>query len=130
MSEPIGQLRHRIEIQRLKGDPGESGDGSGLIKDGSGGLIREPNTSTSDWETIHHTWAKVSPLSGREAFFRGRLQPETAFQVIIRSRAKGHEIKSADRILFEGKILQIKHVGDKDERRRFTKIICEEGPAS
>ena len=104
-----GGLRHRVKLQRRVSAP-DAGGGIGL-----------------SWADIAELWAGVTPLRGREDQQGMRLVSLTSYRVRIRCRA---DISTADRIIFNQKILNIRSLTDIDARGRWLECFCEEGAES
>jgi SPP1 family predicted phage head-tail adaptor len=68
----MGELRHWVEVQRPK--VSASPDSSGEKR-----LDRD-----EDWETVATRWAKIEPLSGREAWLAQQAQSETTHKIELR----------------------------------------------
>ena len=71
-----------------------------VLPDGQGGFL--PST----WTDVALFWADVTPLTSFEMIYQEQLLGRTAYKV----RARSRDIKFADRLLWEGVILQIKGV--------------------
>lgn len=106
----IGSLRHRIEIQQL----------SEAATDGQGGY-------TAAWSTIHTVWAKVEASTGSERLFAQKIEANYDHKIFIRRLAG---LDSKMRILFDGRIFQVKSVKREEERLWYVEILAKEGDAS
>lgn len=106
----IGKLRHLITIQR--GTRVEDGAGGGEVA----------------WQDLpDQVWAEITPVRASERFFAGKLEENISHTVRLRDR---FEVDADMRILFEGRVFQIRGVTNPDERSRWTILKCEEGTAS
>lgn len=81
-----GQLRHRLEIQRMQS-----------IVDDEGQVIGE------GWTVVAKVWGKVEPLSARELLEAQAIQSQVSARITIRARAITH----SDRILHRGTVFNI-----------------------
>jgi SPP1 family predicted phage head-tail adaptor len=90
------------------------------VSDGQGGF-------EETWVDVIEVWAKIKPSSGKERYFANRIEPDTTHKIVIRW-ASG--LNESMRILFEGRIFQIKSIDREDERRFFMYIDAEENVAS
>jgi len=102
------QLRHKISIQR-----------AGQVADGGGGY-------TAGWAEITNgaPKAKITPNSGGESFQGMRVEGSVSHSIIIRYRSG---ISTSDRIVFKGRVMQIKAIINIDENSKWLKILAEEG---
>lgn len=110
----IGGRRHRITIQSQT-----------VTTDEGGG-------NTVPWSNVATVYAEIKDISGNETEF-GEQQRETLRQIIsIRYRTN---VTSANRIKYEyswrgtsyTRYFNILAVRDRDNRRRFLDMLCEEG---
>lgn len=101
----IGQLRQRVTIQAPIDAP-----------DDIGGAERS-------FSSFVQVWASVETLAAQEQFIEQRLEQSRRCAVTIRWRS---DVTSQMRIVFRGRILVIRSVEDRDERRRFLTCVCEE----
>lgn len=83
----------------------------------------EGGGSEISWEDAATTWAAVTPVSGKEEIVRGRLKGEVTQKVTVRYRAG---MSSEMRLLYDGRILDVKAVIDPEEKHRFLEIYCLE----
>ncbi|MFZ5913631.1 MAG: phage head closure protein [Pseudomonadota bacterium] len=105
----IGGLRQRVKLQRRISTP-----------DGGGG-------ADSGWADIAEVWAEVTPTGGREAQQGMRLASLNSYRVRLRFRA---DVSTADRMLFDGRILNIRSLINMASRGRWLECVCEEGADS
>lgn len=99
-----GDLDQRIELQRLTRMP-----------DGGGGYSEE-------WTTYATPWASVRPMSGRERYHAQQTQASANYRVTIRYRA---DVQDADRILWRGRVLNIRFRADAGPRDLYLTIDAE-----
>lgn len=100
-----GRLRHRVAIQRAT-----------RTRDSFGEAIRT-------WSTLATVWASVEPLRGREFFDAEMVQAEVSHRVIMRAYPG---LQATDRLLYEGRVLEIQAVIDVRERGREYQVMCRE----
>lgn len=81
-----GDLRHRLEIQRMQS-----------IVDSDGQVIGE------DWTVVAKVWGKVEPLSARELLEAQAIQSQVSARITIRARAITH----SDRIVHRGTVYNV-----------------------
>lgn len=99
-----GQLDQKIELQRLTRAP-----------DGGGGY-------TEQWTTYATPWASVRPMSGRERYHAQQTQASANYRIKLYNRA---DIDPADRILWRGKVLNIRFPADAGPRDLYLTIDAE-----
>lgn len=100
-----GHLRHRVTIQTPT-----------LSDDGRGG-------KTSSWGTHATLWARVTPVSAREAFAAGQMQGAITHRVVSRY-ATGLSTKM--RIVWGSRTFLITGWRNIEEDRRILQIDCVE----
>lgn len=100
-----GHLRHRITIQSET-----------LSSDGRGGYTGVQGTSFT-------AWARVSPVSAREAFAHGMVQGSITHRVTLRYQSG---IRPKMRVLWGTRVLLIQGVRTIDEERRVVELDCVE----
>lgn len=96
-----GKMRHRVQIQR-----------SLRIADGQGG-------GEDIWETIATVWALVTPANGHERYQAMRLETPVTHKVKMRWRA---DVGTKNRLLFEGRVLNIVEALNENEDKAFLLI--------
>lgn len=101
----IGDLRHRVTIQRPV--PGRD----------------ERNQAITSWSDVGIVWAAVEAVAGNESRAAEHDVGTVGYRVTIRHRAG---ITPAMRVLHAGRVLGVKAVLDRDGRRRWLELICEE----
>lgn len=108
----IGDLRHRITFQEAV-----------LASDGIGGQVEA-------WQNIADTptvWARIEPVNGLERFFAEKLEENVSHKITIRYR---NDILPQYRILFDGRVFEVKTSRALLERKDFTIIEAIEGVAT
>ena len=107
--DAIGRLRQEIDVQT-----------NSKIADGMGGF-------TSGWATDQTVWADIQPVRGNEKYFGDKLEDRITHRIYVRYEI---DIQTTQRILFEGRIFQVKSVRNYMERRDYREIDAIEGAAS
>ena len=105
----IGKMRHRIKFQSLT-----------LASDGQGG-------SVETWVDFAEVWAHVKPTTGKERIYAQRVEDIQDQTIIIRYLAG---INTTMRIIFEGRILQIKDITNDVESKFWQSITTSETPGT
>ncbi len=100
-----GQLRHRVAVQSATQTTNDAGD-----------PIRT-------WSTTAAVWARVEPLSGREAERARAIRADLTHKVTIRG---GVTLTPAMRFLFGSRVLNVGHVLDAEERGITLQAYCTE----
>lgn len=110
MNIDAGDLRHRIEIQRLE---------KAETPDGFTEMVYQP---------LRKVWASVNNLYGKEYWKAKEYGAENTVVFIIRYSA-GKDITAQDRILYHGNLYNIQHVDNIKHLDEFIKIkaVAEEG---
>ena len=90
------------------------------VDDGIGG--REVTTEL----LASNVWAKVRPLSGREAERFDQLNAEEMTLFVVRARC---DIVEKDRILFDGVYYNIRRIPRRSKRAMYTEFYAERGVA-
>lgn len=106
-----GKLRHRILVQ----SPTRTVNAFG-----------EPVISWTPAVAVCERSASVTPLSGVELERARQVQEEVTHQVVLRGDPETRTITPADRVVFEGRFLQIVSVLDRDERGIELTLLCKE----
>ena len=101
-----GKLRERIVIQRKVSTP-----------DGGGG-------NAVSWQDVATLWARVMPKRGNEALEAAQLRGVQLYEVVVRY---GADIKTTDRIGWDGTLLNIRAIANRDEHNRYLTLIAEDG---
>lgn len=108
--------------------------------DYSAGMLREVislqrASRKSNFGGIDETWAAVSgapdraymkPLSGREVFASQRVEARASIMMVIRYFA---DIKERDRIVWNSREYNIRHIRNVEARNKWLEIMLEEGVA-
>ena len=107
----IGRMDQRITFQRATATP-----------DGIGGL-------TQAWEAIAinaTVWAQVTPkpMKAREEMIEGRMTATQVTWLRIYSRT---DLTEQDRVLWNGRVFNIRSVVLDSTRSQFMDLICEAG---
>lgn len=76
------------------------------------------------WNDVATVWASVMALSGRERPAGERMEARRRLQVLIRYRS---DVTAAKRLLWQGRVLDIRTMCDIDGKRHTLMIDCEEG---
>ena len=100
------RIRHRLILQQELKTP-----------DSAGGFVRT-------WQDITDLWAEITPLNGKEKFFSERLQSALTHRVFIRYRSG---ITTENRLVFNGRALNIRSVMNIDEKNAVLELLVEEG---
>jgi SPP1 family predicted phage head-tail adaptor len=103
------RLRQRIMIQQ---PDNTSDDAGGIVK---------------SWADLSPAWAEIEPLSAGESFQAERMQSATIHRITIRFR---DDVTTAMRILFEGRIFNIRAITNLLERDILLELLAEEGVAT
>ncbi len=100
-----GALRHRVILESAtKSD------------DGGGGAF-------TVWEQVAPLWVAIKPVSGRELLSAGQFSSRLTHEITLRYRTL---VLPEMRFRKGSRIFEIKAVLDKDERRRWLHVLCEE----
>ena len=101
-----GSLRHYVEIHALT-----------IIEDDIG-------NQTEEWAKVAEVWAAVEPVSGKEYWAAAAAQAEATIKVTM--RAPGVEVGPSNRIIFDGRTLEVESVINVEERNRELQLMCKE----
>lgn len=104
----VNKLRHKVTVEK----------NTGTQTDGAGNHAKV-------WEPLFTTWAEVRPLRGEEVEIAARLHQEVTHMVTMRFRNDFKRDKH--RINFNGRILAIETILNKDEANIELNITCREG---
>jgi len=105
----IGRLRHRLTLEQEMPSA-----------DGGGGYALA-------WTTVATLWAAIEPIAGREQLQAMQLASPVTHRVIIRHRPG---VGAGMRARLGSRLFNIRAVIDRDERRRYLDLLCEEGVAT
>lgn len=103
MALQAGKLRERVTIQTVT-----------RTSDGGGGF-------TEAWANTATVWARVEPLTGREAFEAMQVASTMSHRVVIRKRT----VTPQQRVIWKGKTLRINAVRP-DEIDEAVELYCQE----
>lgn len=98
-------MKHRVKVQAAS-----------RVSDGQGGF-------TETWDTTATLWAKVEPVKGWEKMQAQQLQTQLTHKVTVRYSAS---VTTAKRLLFEGRVLDVKEAVNLDEANAFLRLMCVE----
>lgn len=102
------RLRHRLTLQQPS-----------LTSDGVGGYLRS-------WEEVAELWSEISPISGNESFEHGQTMSSRRYRIVLRHRG---DIHPAMRLVFEGRVFNIRTIINRMEKDQLIEILAEEGVA-
>lgn len=101
-----GSLNERVKLQRV------------------GGESRAPSGSVVPaWADLHTVWAKVEELGGNESQQAQQTQSGATHRVRIRYYAG---LSTRDRLLWDGRTLEIRGITNPDGVKEFLLLACEE----
>lgn len=108
----IGEMRHRIRIDRRRDEANEVGDLVGVWRPLASGVA-----------------ARLIVTKGGEEVRAARLSGISSFDITIRSTVSTRQITTADRIVDErsGQTFNVQWVGNLDGKDRFLTITAEAG---
>jgi SPP1 family predicted phage head-tail adaptor len=101
------ELRHRVIIQ----------ENTGTVNDGAGNQVPL-------WELVASVPAKVTPVSGNEITLAEKRTQEITHIVKIRYRPNMR--KDKHRIIFNGRVMRIQYIINKDELNIQLNLQCKE----
>ena len=104
----VGKLRDRVQIQTRTAKTDAAGN------------------ADNTWVDVAKAWAQVSPMSGDEAQRAGHTEATVMHQVRMRFRSDLPTRKAKDRIVFDGRVLNIVAVRNLDEGRDELVLNCVE----
>ena len=105
-----GKLRHRVTLERLTGERGAAGGVNDV------------------WQAVGIRWASVKPLIGREWVAAAAANTEISHDVMMRADSLTSTITPRDRLIFDGRTLDIQSAMNVDERGREMRVLCVERP--
>lgn len=100
----IGNLRHRIELQRIDTLQNETGE---LQK---------------TYKTYANVWAEIKSGTGEERLFDDHVKSTINLTIAIRYR---DGVTSKDRVLYQGTAYKINHVDNVDMKNEMLILACE-----
>lgn len=89
--------------------------------------IRKPDAGggyEDHWQNIRVEYALVRPLSGREREEADRTEAVANYLVVLRAR---RDITEADKIVWEGRFLNIQFIRARKARALYTEYECSMG---
>lgn len=101
----VAQMNRRIELQEVVRE-----------SDGQGGF-------TEGWTPIATVWAKIEPIKAYEKFQAAQMQTPVTHKIMVRYHSG---ITTACRILYDGRIFDIKEVVNVDEAGAFMRLTVVE----
>ena len=104
----VGQLRHRVRLQR----PGGARDAVGA--------------RITTWTDVGVVWAQVEPLSGRDEMVAAQRQASTSHKVTIRYSSAVAGVAADWRVVFGERILVVDNIINPDERNEMLELFCTE----
>ena len=104
-----GALRNQIIVQRESKTADDLGGGA---------------TTWVDYATIR---AFIKPVSGGERWHSMRIEADITHRIFIRYRS---DLRTDDRINYQGRFMQIRALINIEERNRWLEIYAQEGPAT
>lgn len=102
-----GPLRQRVTLQTATEAPSPTG---------SGQLV-------PTWSNVGDFWARVDTLDGRELFYARQVIAKASSKVTMRQVAT---ITAKDRLIYDGRTLNISSVVKVDNRNEWYQLICTE----
>jgi SPP1 family predicted phage head-tail adaptor len=104
----VGRLKHRVTLQQRSAQFDSLG---------------RQQRGQEQWVTVDRLWSEVLELSGREAEIARQTVSDATHAVTIRFRSG---VSSEQRLLYRGRVLEIKAVTDGDNSRRELLLVCGE----
>lgn len=104
----IGQLRERCTIEQETS-----------TADGMGGQVLA-------WQELLICWARVTPKTGGENVDGDQVTAHVHYEIVIRYR---DDVTAGMRVLWRGRVFNIRSIINRDEHYRYSILICEEGAA-
>lgn len=104
----VGRLKHRVELQQQI---------AGLD------ALGRQNRTGAEWTKVAKLWAEVLEVSGREAERARQIVADASHAVTIRYR---DGVTNEQRLLFRGRVLEIRAVLDEDGTQRELLLLCGE----
>jgi len=101
----IGELRHRIVIENLV-----------LVDDNQGGF-------SETWQVFATVWAKIKPALKDERFYANKIEFQSIQEITIRHL---DGLLDTMRIIFNGRIFQIKSSENLQEQEFYILLRCVE----
>lgn len=92
------------------------------VPDGGGGW-------TASWAALCFAWAKAVPLSGTERDAAEQVAAQITHRFTVRRSQALADITAADRILWQGRVFNIRRIADAGARPSFLDVDAEAGVA-
>jgi SPP1 family predicted phage head-tail adaptor len=102
-----GKLNRRIELQ----SPSSGQDSFGQPLD--------------TWTTILNTWASIRAATSKEVYASSAFVSQVSHIITVRYQY-ALNIRSADRVIYDGRIFEIQAVSDADESKVKLNLLCLE----
>lgn len=103
-----GKLRERVTLQAETQTP-----------DGAGGY-------SLGWSDVATVWASVKPMRGKESLESMQVRDVQPYEVMIRYNS-AVTVTPKHRLSWNGKLLNIRSVVNRDMRDKYLMLHCEEG---
>lgn len=104
----LNDLRHRVTIQSVT-----------EVQDDNAGLVET-------WADVATVKAAVDPVGASERWRLQQISPTASHKVAIRYR---DDVTARNRLVFKGRVLQVRGVVNVNEDDRFLELMCEELPS-
>jgi len=101
-----GDLRNQVSLQRKQ-----------INSDGAGGTV-------VTWVEYATPWCKITPKTGNEKIYLGRLDAQGLSSVTTRYMST---IIESDKLVFKNKEFQIRSIINIEERNKYTEMLIERG---
>jgi SPP1 family predicted phage head-tail adaptor len=105
----ISQMNRLVSVQA----PTETPDGVGGVD--------------VQWAEVVQCWAKMKSLGGWEKWKRGKIDDASKELIVVRYN---QYITQKCRVVYEGRVFNIKDIADLEERHFFLELLCEENVAT
>lgn len=103
-----GDLKNKITIEQLT-----------LVSDGQGGQVESWSAIATDY------WAYVRETSASERLYAQKFQTQRSHEIWLRHDSVTSTITEKMRVIYDGKILQVKGVRNYDTRDSYIILDCE-----
>lgn len=104
----IGPLRHLVTVERAT-----------VSEDAAGAPVKS-------WSTLEATWAGVEPLTGQERFIAHQSAPDVTHRITLRWSTALAGLSPADRVLYSGRVFDLRAVLNLDERNATIECLATE----
>ena len=102
----LGNMRARLTLQTET-----------QVADGAGGYVLS-------WTDAATVWAEIKPLDGREIYTAAHLESRVTHEITLRYRSDiAADMRATDGVRY----FNIRAAFDPDGKRRFLKLLAEEG---